>query len=57
MRNRLSHSLRLALAQLNTVRDIGEYEEIIENIAAARDRGASVVFPELAVTGRRRIFC
>ncbi|MCL5103928.1 MAG: NAD+ synthase [Armatimonadetes bacterium] len=54
MRNRLSHSLRLALAQLNlTVGDIeGNARKIIDNIAVARDRGADlVVFPELAITG------
>ncbi|MCL5105440.1 MAG: NAD+ synthase [Armatimonadetes bacterium] len=54
MRSRLSHSLRIAMAQLNlTVGDIeGNTKKIIESVAAARDRGADlVVFPELAVTG------
>ena len=54
MKKGLSHSLRLALAQLNlTVGDIeGNTNKIIENIAQARDRGADlVIFPELAVTG------
>ena len=50
----LSHSLRVGLAQINTtVGDIdGNTRKIIENISAARERGAEVVvFPELAVTG------
>lgn len=52
--SRLSHSLRVALGQINTtVGDLdGNARKIIANIAAARDRGADVVvFPELAVTG------
>jgi len=52
--NRLSHSLRVALAQINTtVGDLdGNSAKIIANIAAAREAGADVVvFPELAVTG------
>ena len=52
--NRLSHSLRVALAQINTtVGDLnGNAAKIIANIAAAREAGADVVvFPELAVTG------
>ena len=54
MRTRPTHSMRLALAQLDfTVGDIdGNTKKIIENIAIARERGADlVVFPELAVTG------
>ncbi|MHB9037857.1 MAG: NAD+ synthase [Armatimonadota bacterium] len=54
MKKGLSHSLRIALAQLNmTVGDIdGNTRKIIDNIALARERGADlVVFPELAVTG------
>ncbi len=52
--NRISHSLRVALAQINTtVGDLeGNASKIIANIAAAREAGADiVVFPELAVTG------
>lgn len=52
--NRASHSLRVALAQINTtVGDLdGNAAKIISNIAAAREAGADVVvFPELAVTG------
>ena len=51
---RLSHTLRVALAQINTkVGDLeGNADKIIANIAEARERGADVVvFPELAVTG------
>ncbi len=54
MNDRLSHSLRVALAQLDmTVGDIeGNTAKIIANIALARNRGADlVVFPELAITG------
>ena len=54
MRTRPTHSLRLALAQLNfTVGDIdGNTKKIIENISIAKEHGADlVVFPELAVTG------
>jgi len=54
MANKLTHSLRIALGQLNfTVGDIdGNAAKIIANIALARDHGADlVVFPELAVTG------
>lgn len=54
MKDGLSHSLRIALAQLNqTVGDIeGNTHKIIDNIAKARERGADlVVFPELSVTG------
>jgi NAD+ synthase (glutamine-hydrolysing) len=53
-RNRLSHNLRVALAQINmTVGDLdGNSAKIIANIASARESGADVVvFPELAVTG------
>jgi len=52
--SRSSHSLRVALGQINTtVGDLdGNARKIIANIAAARERGADVVvFPELAVTG------
>ena len=52
--SRSSHSLRVALGQINTtVGDLdGNATKIIANIAAARERGADVVvFPELAVTG------
>lgn len=52
--NRISHGLRVALAQINTtVGDLdGNAAKIIGNIAAAREAGADVVvFPELAVTG------
>ncbi len=54
MHNCVSHSVRLALAQLNlVVGDIdGNARKIIANIELARDRGADlVVLPELAVTG------
>ena len=54
MSHRLSHTLRVALAQLNlTVGDIdGNTEKITSNISLARERGADlVVFPELAITG------
>ncbi len=54
MQDRLSQTIRLALAQLNTtVGDIdGNTEKIIVNIAEAKNRGAElIVFPELAVTG------
>jgi len=51
---RLTHSLRIALAQLDmTVGDIdGNTKKIIANMSEARNRGADIViFPELAVTG------
>jgi NAD+ synthase (glutamine-hydrolysing) len=54
MAEKLTHSLRLALGQLNfTVGDInGNTAKIIANIALARDQGADLaIFPELAVTG------
>ncbi len=54
MANNQSHSMRVALAQINTtVGDLdGNTAKIIENIATARSAGADVVvFPELAVTG------
>ena len=50
----LSHSLRVALAQINTtVGDLeGNTARIIADIVSAREQGAEViVFPELAVTG------
>ena len=52
--SRLNHTLRVALAQINTkVGDLsGNADKIIANIAQAREQGADVaVFPELAVTG------
>ena len=54
MTEKLSHKLRVGLAQINTtVGDLdGNTAKIIANIAVARERGADlVVFPELAVTG------